>query len=239
MLDEGDLAMNSTPTAAPTLSLSKVSLRMENRLGAGETPAIRRYFGQEFEDQVLIYNRGPNDDLLYQYPRVQFKVIDDNAVLVGVKEGSELLQQVWRDYDRTCLGGDGLRVVEARIESHEEPLMSTDEPLEYRFVTPWIALNQKNFGEYTSKRNPHHRKQELSRILTGNCLGLAKSLGIRFSDRVTADCSRLTSIKASPQGSGMIGFVGRFTVNVTLPDDMGLGKSVARGFGTVQKISTR
>ena len=35
----------------------------------------------------------------------------------------------------------------------------------------------------------------------------------------------------------MIAFSGRFTANVLLPDFIGLGKSVSRGFGAIQKIS--
>jgi len=43
----------------------------------------------------------------------------------------------------------------------------------------------------------------------------------------------LTSIKTSLKGKGMIGFVGKFSVNLRIPDYIGLGKSVSRGFGTV------
>ncbi len=39
----------------------------------------------------------------------------------------------------------------------------------------------------------------------------------------------------------MIGFVGTFRINFHIPDHAGLGKSVSRGFGTVERIgeSTR
>jgi hypothetical protein len=64
-------------------------------------------------------------------------------------------------------------------------------------------------------------------------LGLAKSLGIRFQERIDADCRQLVSIKTSLKGNGIVGFVGKFTLNLRLPELMGLGKSVSRGFGTV------
>jgi hypothetical protein len=43
-----------------------------------------------------------------------------------------------------------------------------------------------------------------------------------------------TSIKF--KGEDVIGFFGIFQVNFYLPDYIGLGKSVSRGFGTVRKI---
>jgi len=34
----------------------------------------------------------------------------------------------------------------------------------------------------------------------------------------------------------MLGFLGEFEVNFDIPDYLGIGKSVSRGFGTVKKI---
>jgi hypothetical protein len=180
-----------------------------------------------------MHNHQPDGTPIYQYPRVQFKVLDSVALLLGVNEGSQLLQRLWPEIDETRRGDEQLAVLDAHFETHCEQLQVTAEPVEYRFATPWLALNQKNFREYTGSRNQRYRKDELSRILVGNCLGMAKSLGIRFPERIEADCSRLTSIKTSLKGQGMIGFVGRFSLNLRIPEHIGLGKSVSRGFGTV------
>ena len=34
----------------------------------------------------------------------------------------------------------------------------------------------------------------------------------------------------------MIGFKGYFYVNFEIPNDLGIGKSISRGFGTVKKV---
>ena len=171
------------------ISLSKCRLRLARPLRTGEAAAIRGFFGRKFEDEVFMHNHNPDGSVIYQYPRVQFKVLEQTATLIGINEGSELLQRLWLDIDHTRLGDEQLEVLESQFETRNEPLDVTAEPIEYRFVTPWLALNQENFHEYTSTRNAHRRKDELSRILVGNCLGLAKSLGIRFTDRITADCA--------------------------------------------------
>jgi hypothetical protein len=214
------------------IDVSQCRLRLTRPLRAGEAPALRGFFGRQFADEVHMHNHNPDGSVIYQYPRVQFKVIDRTALLMGVAEGSELLQRLWLDIDQTTLGDERLQVLESEFETHEHAFEVTSDPIEYRFVTPWLALNQKNFQEYTRTRNQRTRKDELARILVGNCLGMAKSLGIRFTGRIAADYRKLTSIKTSLKGQGMIGFVGTFSVNVRLPEFIGLGKSVSRGFGT-------
>lgn len=223
------------PNTTATIDVSECRLRLARPIRQYEAPALRGFFGRKFEEEVLMHNHEPDGIPIYQYPRVQFKVLASTALLLGINEGSELLQRLWLEIDETRLGDEQLAVLESQFETRTEHLEVTAEPIKYRFATPWLALNQKNFHEYTGTHNQRTRKDELSRILVGNCLGLAKSLGIRFTDHIAADCSRLTSIKTSLKGQAMIGFVGKFTVNLTLADCIGLGKSVSRGFGTVER----
>ena len=220
---------------ANTIYVSECRLRLNRPLPAGEAPALRAFFGHQFADEIYSHNHHPDGSFIHQYPRVQFKVIDRTAVLMGVAEGSELLQSLWSKVEHTTLGDGRLRVLEAEFETREQTIAATADPIEYRFATPWLALNEKNFREYIGTRNQRLRKDELARILVGNCLGMCKSLDIRFArePRIEAECRGLTSIKTTLTGRGMIGFVGKFSVNLTIPEYLGLGKSVVRGFGAV------
>ena len=38
------------------------------------------------------------------------------------------------------------------------------------------------------------------------------------------------------KGQTMLAFKGEFVINADIPDGLGLGKSVSRGFGTVNKL---
>jgi hypothetical protein len=217
---------NNIPVCECRLRLSR-SVKLE------EAPQLRSFFGREFEQQVFAHNHGEDGAQIHQYPRIQFKVIESAAVLLGIGAGAEVLKRLWLELDHTTLGGGKLQVVESGIETRNETIDATDDPITYRFLTPWLGLNQKNFRSYTGSRNQGFRKSELSRILVGNCLGLADTLGIRFGGQIEADGRKLTSIKTTLNGNPMIGFVGRFTINLALPELIGLGKSVSRGFGTV------
>ena len=208
-------------------------LHLARELAANEALTLRDLFGTEFEQHVFDHGRGDDGRPRFEYPRVQFKVMDSMAVLLGINEGADLLEDLCSGLELGKLSDGKVPVVDLHLESRDAEFTFAGGPIDYRFVTPWLALNQQNFRSYTGSRNTKFRKDELSRILIGNCLGAAKSLGIAFPGHVSADCGRLTSIKTTLKGNGVIGFVGRFQVNLHLPELIGLGRSAFQGFGAV------
>jgi len=220
------------------VQVTTLRLQLGRPLRTGEAPALRGFFGRKFEDEVLMHNHGPNDELIYQYPKVQFKVLDRVAYLIGLNEGGELLQSFWLNIDQTRIGDEELSVLHSDLHTDSATIKVAASPIRYRFVTPWLALNQKNFQEYTNLTDEPHRREKLQRTLVGNCLSACKSLGIRLNERLTADCSRLRQFKTTLKGQSMISFIGTFDLNLSLPNHVGLGKSVSRGFGTIERMST-
>ena len=226
------------------VQVSQCRLRLGRNVRQGEATAIRGFFGRKFEDEIWMHNHQADGTPVYQYPRVQYKVVNQTALLIGVNEGSELMQRLWLEIDETKIGSEELPVLESSFETNSHEILPTTEPIEYRFITPWLALNQKNFAEYTRSRSQKFRRDKLEKTIVGNCLGMCKSLGIFFQPDpdsgekpfITADCRNLTSIKTTLKGKGMIGFVGKFKINLSLPDHIGLGKSVSRGFGTIDRF---
>lgn len=225
-------------TNTSTITISKLRLRLGQPLRAGQAPALRGFFGNQFEDQVYMHNHQPDGEPIYQYPRVQYKVLAGDAILLGVNEGSQLLQKLWLDIDQTKIGSKKLYVLESSLQTETSEIEYLPEPIEYQFKTPWIALNQRNFTQYTKTQNQKIRREKLEKTIVGNTLGMCKSLDLpRFTpdQYITADCSHLTSIKTTLKGKGMIGFIGKFTINLHLPNHLGLGKSTSRGFGTIER----
>jgi hypothetical protein len=218
--------MNSVPISYCRLDLSA-------RPPAGYAPRLRDFFGKPFDDELRKHLYDTAGRPLFEYPRIQFKVVESTAMLMGIAEGAALLQSLWPAVNVDELGDGQFHVVDTEFETQTAEIASSADPIEYRFLTAWLALNQRNFRSYVDSRSTKFRKDELSRILVANCLGLAKSLGIRFPERIHADGRQLTSIKITLDGQGMIGFVGKFTANVKLPEYVGLGKSVWRGFGAI------
>ncbi len=222
------------PTA---IRLAEYRLRLSRSLRSYETPQLRGFFGQRFSHAVLMHHHKPDGTLLYDYPRVQFKVIDQTAVLLGIDQGARLLESLWLEVDVARLGCQDLRVLESRIECRHESLSATDIPLDFRFLSPWLPLNQRNHAKFVALKSARNRSQLLERIMIGNVLSLAKSFGHVVQQRLVADCSKLRPVRPTLKGISMLGFVGQFRVNFRIPTLAGIGKSVSRGFGVVHQMA--
>ncbi len=214
----------------------QVSLRFPRSLHPGEASYLRGFFGQLFADEVMLHHHEADGRLRYEYPKVQFKILDRTAHLIGLAEGAKLVMELWRDVEQARIGSEVLPVLESGVCRRVETLGESESPLVYRLRTPWLALNQTNHQKYESEVDPVLRRALLERTLIGNCLSLAKGLGHWVQAPLVADCSGLRPVQAGFKCVPMIGFVGTFRVNFHIPNHAGIGKSVSRGFGTVERI---
>jgi hypothetical protein len=215
------------------LDITEYRLRFERPLSPGEATHLRGYFGSAFAEEELLHNHRPDGSLIYDYPRVQFKVIDRAAHLIGLGEGGALVERLWHSVEQTRLGREVLPVLEATLVRRREPFGECAESAEYRFVNPWLGLNQENHRRYDAARTDLERQAILDRVLVGNCLSMAKAFGHWVNGRLTADARRLRPRTCQFKDQPMIGFEGP---NFQLPSGIGIGKSVSRGFGTVEPL---
>jgi hypothetical protein len=75
----------------------------------------------------------------------------------------------------------------------------------------------------------------LEKILIGNCLSFLKEMGVFVETRLQNRAS-LNEKQTRFKNNRMIAFEGMFEINAMLPDWIGLGKQVSRGFGTIQRV---
>jgi len=99
----------------------------------------------------------------------------------------------------------------------------------------WMGLNQNNFNKYI-KLLPGKEKQEfLIKVLIGNILSFYKGLNLRIDNKIYAKV-KVEEKTSALKNRKMTVFAGGFLTNAVLPDYIGLGKAVSRGFGAVKKI---
>ena len=181
-------------------------------------------------------NQSPcgNKKLIYSYPKIQYKIIDGTPMIVGVNEGTEILKKIYSDtLDLIFLGNAVYKVVEKQIVEKEDEFDRTRTLKQYQFLTPWLALNQKNYEKYNSI-NKKEQTMLLHRILIGNILSMAKALEYVVIGEIKVKI-RVRPFDVRQKDVSMFGFDGEFKVNFNLPDYIGVGKSVSRGFGTVKQ----
>ena len=158
-------------------------------------------------------------------------------MIIGIEEGIDVLKSIYGKLGEVRLDfrGAGFNS-EVKIEVVDRLFGDCDDLVEYRFVTPWMALNQKNYERFM-KGSKESNDKLLKSILIGNILSLAKSLGYEIKARVYVK-PKLSISKANFKSNSMITFRGSFIVNFHIPDYLGIGKSVSRGFGTVKRNGT-
>ncbi len=213
------------------MELTTLTLCSDRALKENDARFLRGFFGQRYKNRVEFHHHSPSG-LLYQHPLVQYKTIGGVGRVMGLESGSFLVRAL-PEIDTLSLNGQTVNVIEQNRNTETISLGAAKTLVKYRFLSPWLALNQANHQRY----NKDKRKNLLSRILIGNLISLCKSVRLTIADRLKADLSieRSQAIEIK-SGVMLTGFMGTFTVNFQLPPLWGIGKQSARGFGTVRQI---
>lgn len=212
------------------------------QLATRDAHKLRGYFGNLFrEHSPLLHNHYEGGQLRYQYPLVQYKVIQKVPMLLGLGEGANLLRELFLKIKEIKIEGQhgkvqAFPVYSKNIESREHAIGIQDDLQQYRFQTLWMALNQKNYIEYV--RANGQKKELLKRIAISNILAFYKSFNFILSEheRILLNLN-VDEATTKFKDNEMIVFKGMFITNALLPDHVGIGKAVSRGFGTIKKIN--
>ena len=219
------------------MNLKTLRLTLKSDRPVEENAAkLRGFFATRFNEYALLHQHIDVDKLLYKYPRIQYKILGGEAIVLGIEEGAEVLKEIYDKYDTIKLGENTYTIVERGIALKEEEFGIATEILSYEFITPWIALSQHNYQRYVESGRTE-RRELLRRTLIGNILSASKGLDYVVLDEIRVGIGRLRRRKCELKGTSFIGFLGEFMVNFAIPDYLGLGKSVSRGFGTVRRVN--
>ncbi len=208
----------------------------ELRLSARDGHKLRGYFSQLFgRESDLWHNHELDGRPIYRYPLIQYKVVKGRPMLVGLGEGASLLIQHFLEVQTIDIDGLLLPVHSKEVKSRELLVGVYTEERRYRFENPWFALNQENYQRFR-QQSPEQQRENLCRVLTGHILALFKGVNHWEEQEIVIKTLDLEAIGARFKNQPMMMFKGTFTCNVRLPDYIGLGKSVSRGFGTIVEI---
>ncbi len=196
---------------------------------------LRGFIGDQFPDYSLLHHH-VEDGYLYTYPKVQYKIIEGTPLMIGIDEGAKVLKEISSDIKKLELGNSVYRISSRQINEQEAEVVPQRVMHNYRFLTPWFALNEKNYSTFTKMKDLREKKLFLNNILVGNLLSMCKGLGIIVNTRLHVH-SRLNEERIEFKGISFTGFTGEFTVNFRIPDFFGIGKNASHGFGTVMRIN--
>lgn len=199
----------------------------------GDGRSIRGFFGKKFSEYTLLHHH-LDSKLKYQYPLVQYKMIDGKPIVVGINQGAQVLKEISDKFDTITLDYNKYEIVERNMTMKNEEFGLSDKIHFYEFATPWLALSQKKYHEFLNTRTNDEKADILRRVLIGNLISMSKTLNYTVPDIIRCDVD-MESREERFEDMDFTSFYGGFMVNFCIPDYLGIGKSVSKGYGTVRK----
>ena len=151
---------------------------------------------------------------------------------MGIKEGVEPILSVVKKLERMDFGNITFNIKNKEIGVEKNKLRSVSKQIRYKFLTPWIALNNANLKKFKSLHNDN-KKEFLHKLLNQNIIFIAKELGIKFNNKVHSEL-KLDSLFPKIVNDGQVGaFTGEFQTNFLLPNFLGIGIGITKGYGVL------
>lgn len=218
--------------------MKKATLYFNNiMLNHSQIHKLRGYVGNVFAEHDLIHNHDrQTGKSIYRYPLIQFKIIDNTPCIVALTQKAvQVFTEIFMALDEIVIDGKIIPIFEKDLKVEGTEFGFSEETFMYEFITPWAGLNQKNFKTFITLKTETEKNNLLKKILIGNILSMSKYLGLHLDlDQTITTQVQLKQTRVTLKGKPMIGFKGMFKTNFLLPDYVGLGKSVSRGFGTIK-----
>lgn len=195
---------------------------------------LRGFFAAGGGAGSTLHNHAAGGEGIYRYPQVQYKVYKKSPTILALEEGITEVHPLVMEHQELLLGGRSYPCGKVDIALRLETIGDTDQICRYYFCAPWFGLNQTNYREYEQAPDAAEKQAILERILVGNLLSMAKSLGVQVEGWLKVQ-AHLQERPAPFKNEFVLGFTGDFSVNFLIPDLFGIGKSVSRGFGSVKR----
>lgn len=209
----------------------------DTKIASAEIPYFRGSVIRLSEGNALFHNHCA-EGFHYAYPLVQYKRIKGCAALMGINQGAEALAELFGGRPSLSFSlGNRQTVMNTAVVRSEKFAVVCDEVSRAYAISRWLPLNGTNYRIYQQTESLAERISMLEKILVGNILSFAKGVGIFFERPVIC---RIQQLEASGlvdyKGVELMSFSARFSCNVSLPEDIGLGKSASMSNGIVKRL---
>lgn len=209
----------------------------DTKIASAEIPYFRGSVIRLSEGNALFHNHCA-EGFHYAYPLVQYKRIKGCAALMGINQGAEALAELFGGRPSLSFSlGNRQTVMNVAVIRSEKFAVVCDEVSRAYAISRWLPLNGTNYRIYQQTESLAERISMLEKILVGNILSFAKGVGIFFERPVIC---RVQQLEASGlvdyKGVELMSFSARFSCNVSLPEDIGLGKSASMSNGIVKRL---
>ena len=185
---------------------------------------------------LLYHNHTGDDTFRYSYPLIQYKCLGKKAAIVCIEEGADIIGQFLSENTGILLLGE--RVVKCDIGkvAPTKILVQVWKTSFTYHINRWLPLNTKNYRIYQETEGMIERIALLENILKANLLSMLKGLDIYLEDEINVKITDLSnSYIIYNKGVAMMAFNADFTCNLSIPNNLGIGKNASIGYGVVHQ----
>lgn len=222
------------------MKIDIVSAKFQNSLALSKTSVFRGCVLNELGNDCseLFHNHQGDDGFRQQYPLIQYKSIDNKATILFIGKGVVEVGKILSICGRSAhIGRRTESLVLNGLTPFQYEVTFSRTPIKYR-IKAWLPLNETNVKIYQSEPLLVPRLTMLEDILVANILSMSKGLGVYIDQRVECGiCSISSPYTIECKQVPMVAFDVDFLCNMSLPDDIGLGKHVSLGFGLIKRMS--
>lgn len=189
------------------------------------------------ETNILFHNHLGENKFRYSYPLIQYKRIGGKAAVVCVEEAVDLIGQFLTEAkDSLNIGERKVQWQTCRIVPSRLLIQVWERPFCYH-ISRWLPLNSKNYQLYMNLEGVVERTTFLENILKANLLSMLKGLSIHQEQELTVKITEISEPYLLYNKSvKLMAFNADFKCNLSIPDNLGIGKNVSIGYGVVHQL---
>ncbi len=207
-----------------------VAVRIFTDKPVRKTPyQVKGVMMNQFPDEEIVPMLDGSYRQKFLYPRVQVKILNEQIYIVGINEGVDSIKAIAKKMDFLDFGNITFQILDNEIEEHQNRFQPVSKLIRYRFVTPWVALNQTTGYRYRNLNNAD-RVNFLNRLLGQN---IAREMGMELEENIFTKVTLSSLFPRQVDENNWGAFDGEFRANFVLPNYLGIGNGITRGYGTL------
>lgn len=96
--------------------------------------SFRGYISHQFPQYDILHGRTKEGKLLYRYPRIQYRVINKEAYIIGLEEGVQIVREIEPKIETVQVQNNCHRIIQKQIFFEEVNFGSLNSMITYSFI---------------------------------------------------------------------------------------------------------
>lgn len=212
----------------------------ENEIESYELPAFRAAIIEQTGRKYDLFHNHTENKEIYRYPLIQYKRIYKNPAILCIEEGVDQLHHFFENKGEIIMIGEKQLELEVKQLQMNQFTMQVWDSWFYYNIENWVALNEENYLKFNAIDSLSDQLLFLEKTLIANIIAFAKGINWTIDKEIKVSITQMNDPKIIKiKNTRFTTFNLSFKSNVFLPNYIGLGKSVSKGFGMVREVEER